>query len=168
MPTVHKRHNCSMMMTEQRAKTILDILAKRVGYVGCELGEPQSNSLDQAMMQGRAADMTSFPLALRGPEPKGYREYLTSKTKGYVKAIFSTSKLEEFRKIQWSTLLAEVLEASVENNEDVYVGTAGIHLRYPKTLFPPKPTQGVFLKAGTTLEQLEILADVFSSTKNIT
>ena len=150
-----------MMMTEQRAKMILDILAKRVGYVCCELGEPQTNSLDQAMMQGEA-DMTSFPLALRGSEPKGYREYLTSKTKGYVKAVFPTSKLEEFKKVQWSTLLAETLEASVTNNEDIYVGTAGIHLRYPKTLFPPKPTQGIFLKAGTTLEQLEILADVFS------
>ena len=157
-----------MTMTEQRAKMILDILAKRVGYVCCELGEPQSNSLDQAMTQGREADMTSFPLALQGPEPKRYREYLTSKTKGYVTAVFPTSDLEEFRKIRWSTLLAEVLEASVANNEDVYVGTAGIHLRYPKTLFPPKPTQGIFLKAGTTLEQLEILADVFASAKNIT
>lgn len=153
-----------MMMTEQRAKMILDILAKRVGYVCCELGEPQTNGLDQAMMQGEEADMTSFPLALRGPEPKRYREYLTSKTKGYVKTVIPTSKLEEFRKIQWSILLAEALEASMTNNEDIYVGTAGIHLRYPKTLFPPKPTQGVFLKAGTTLEQLEILADVFSST----
>ena len=150
-------------MTEQRAKMILDILAKRVGYVCCELGEPHSNSLDQAMMQGEA-DMTSFPLALQGPEPKRYREYLTSKTKGYVTAVFPTSKLEEFRKIQWSTLLAEALEASTTNNEDIYVGAVGIHLRYPKTLFPPKPTQGIFLKAGTTLEQLEILADVFSST----
>lgn len=153
-----------MMMTEQRAKMILDTLAKRVGYVCCELGELQPNSLDQAMVQGREADMVSFPLALQGSEPKGYREYLTSKTKGYVKAVFPTSKLEEFRKIQWSTLLAEALEASATNNEDIYVGTAGIHLRYPKTLFPPKPTQGIFLKAGTTLEQLEILADVFSST----
>jgi len=152
-----------MMMSEQRAKMILDILAKRSGYVCCELGEAHSNSLGQAMVQGEAG-MTSFPLALRGPEPKGHREHLTSKTKGYVKTVVPTSKLEEFKKIQWSTLLAEALEASAANNEDIYVGTAGIHLRYPKTLFPPKPTQGVFLKAGTTLEQLEILADVFSST----
>ena len=155
-----------MMMTEQRAKMILDILAKRVGYVCCEFGEPYTNSLDQAM--GDEADMMSFPLALRGHEPKRYREHLTSKTKGYVTAVFPTSKLEESKKILWSTLLAEVLEASAINNEDVYVGTAGIHLRYPKTLFPPKPTQRVFLKAGTTLEQLEILADIFSSAKNIT
>jgi len=34
-------------------------------------------------------------------------------------------------------------------------------------LFPPKPTQKIFLKAGTTLEQLEILADVFESPKEI-
>ena len=167
MPTVHKRHNCSMMMIEQRAKMILDTLAKRVGYVCCELDEPKPNSLDQAMMQGGEADMMMFPLVLRGSEPKGYREYLTSKTKGYVKAVFPTSDLEEFRKIQWSTLLAEALEASVSTNEDIYVGTAGIHLRYPKTLFPPKPTQKIFLKAGTTLEQLEILADVFESPKEI-
>lgn len=140
-----------MMMPEQRAKMILDILAKRVGYACCELGEPQPNSLDQATVQGGEAAMMPFPLALQGSEPRGHRKHLASKTKGYVKAVFPASKLEELRKIQRPALLAEALEASAASNEDICAGAAGIQPRCPKTLFPPKPAQRIFLKAGKQL-----------------
>lgn len=154
-----------MMMTEQRAKRILDFLAKRAGFSrGCEVRHERN-----------ARGGWTHYLALVLSDDDHLLSFIVIQECGGYVGMVSDELPASFATHRWSTLLDLALKLAREE------GGHPLRVRYHKDLGSPRQDLGwiyamqnrftgrLFLtETEASIERLEILADVFASPKEIT
>ncbi len=156
-----------MMMTEERrAKRILDFLAKRAGFSrGCEVHHERN-----------ARGGWTYYLALVLSNDDHLLSFIVIQERGGYVGMVSDEFPASFATHRWSTLLDLALKLAREEEEG-----QPLRVRYHRDLGSPRQdlgwiyamqnkfTRRLFLaETEASIEQLEILADVFASAKNIT
>lgn len=154
-----------MMMIEQRAKRILDFLAKRAGFSrGCEVHHERDT---------RGRWMHYLALVLSNDDR--LLSFIIHSECGGCVGVVSDELPASFATHRWSALLDLALKLAREEDGQP------LRVRYHKDLGFSREDLGwiysmqnrftgrLFLaEAESSIEQLEILADVFASAKNIT
>ena len=155
-----------MMMPEQRAKRILDFLAKRAGFSrGCEVRHERN-----------ARGGWTHYLALVLSDDDHLLSFIVIQERGGYVGMVSDELPASFATHRWSTLLDLALKLARGEEEG-----HPLRVRYHKDLGSPRQDLGwiyamqnrftgrLFLaETEASVEQLEILADVFASPKKIT
>ena len=152
-------------MTEERAKRILDVLAKRAGFHGgCEVHHERD-----------ARGMWMHYLALMLSNGNCMLSFIVQLDLGGYLGVVSDEFPASFATHKWSTLLDMALKLSREEHQPWRVRYREIK---DKSLYQDlswiyamqnRFTGRLFLaEAEASIEQLEILADVFASAKEIT
>ena len=154
-----------VIMTEQRAKRILDFLAKRAGFSGgCEVRHERN-------IRG---GWTHY-LALVLSDDDHWLSFIVYSDNGGYVGVVSDEFPASFATHHWSTLLDLALKLAREEDGQP------LKALYHKNLGSPRQDLGwiyamqnrltgrLFLaETEASIEQLEILADVFASAENIT
>lgn len=154
-----------MMMSEQRAKRILDFLAKRAGFSrGCEVQHERD-----------ARGRWMHYLALVISNSNCMLSFVVQLDLGGCLGVVSDEFPASFATHRWSTLLDLALKLSRENHQPWRVRyhrdkdkgfqqdlgwIYTMQNRFARRLF--------LAETEASIEQLEILADVFASANNIT